>query len=159
MVIIAVLQLVSVLLIGRGVFCGWLCPFERIQELTGQSRARSACRNGVRRPHSRSALWMGKINRGRDRAPVGDHAYRFRGSLARSRAVKTAITSKIHPRVAVCDLCRRIAFHGCFGRVSLQLGAASHRLHAATSPAASPCSRVVDVRLHPRLAMSRRSRS
>jgi NosR/NirI family nitrous oxide reductase transcriptional regulator len=40
MVIIAVYTLFSVLLIGRGVFCGWLCPFGAQQELLGQlSRA------------------------------------------------------------------------------------------------------------------------
>jgi NosR/NirI family nitrous oxide reductase transcriptional regulator len=60
MVIVAGYTLLSVVLIGRGVFCGWLCPFGALQELLGQlSRAlRVPQWNPSAAVEKR--LWMGK---------------------------------------------------------------------------------------------------
>jgi len=59
-IIIAVYTLISLFLIGRGVFCGWLCPFGAMQELLGQvSRAlRVPQWNPSHALEKR--LWMGK---------------------------------------------------------------------------------------------------
>src|SRR5205814_9674917 len=60
MVIIAGYTLISLLLIGRGVFCGWLCPFGAMQELLGQ--AARALRLPQWNPSAalEKRLWMGK---------------------------------------------------------------------------------------------------
>jgi NosR/NirI family transcriptional regulator, nitrous oxide reductase regulator len=60
MIIIAGYTLISLFLIGRGVFCGWLCPFGALQELLGQvSRAlRVPQWNPSHALEQR--LWMGK---------------------------------------------------------------------------------------------------
>ena len=60
MVILAAYVMVSVVLIGRGVFCGWLCPFGALQELL----ARAAQALGVPQWNPPAALqqrlWWGK---------------------------------------------------------------------------------------------------
>jgi transcriptional regulator of nitric oxide reductase len=60
MAIVAAYTLVSVLLIGRGVFCGWLCPFGALQELLGQLA--KALRVPQWNPPAalEKRLWMGK---------------------------------------------------------------------------------------------------
>jgi NosR/NirI family transcriptional regulator, nitrous oxide reductase regulator len=60
MIIIATYTLISLVLIGRGVFCGWLCPFGALQELLGQ--VSRALRVPQWNPSSalEKRLWMGK---------------------------------------------------------------------------------------------------
>jgi len=59
-IIIALYTLVSLVLIGRGVFCGWLCPFGALQELLGQMAR--ALRVPQWNPPSalEKRLWLGK---------------------------------------------------------------------------------------------------
>jgi NosR/NirI family transcriptional regulator, nitrous oxide reductase regulator len=60
MVIIAVYTLISVLLIGRGVFCGWLCPFGALQELLGQLARALGIPQWSPAAALEKRLWMGK---------------------------------------------------------------------------------------------------
>jgi NosR/NirI family transcriptional regulator, nitrous oxide reductase regulator len=60
MVIIAGYTLLSVLLIGRGVFCGWLCPFGALQELLAQVSRALRVPQWRPRPALERRLWLGK---------------------------------------------------------------------------------------------------
>jgi transcriptional regulator of nitric oxide reductase len=59
-VIIAAYTAVSVLLIGRGVFCGWLCPFGALQELLAQVSRALRLPQWSPRPALEKRLWLGK---------------------------------------------------------------------------------------------------
>jgi NosR/NirI family transcriptional regulator, nitrous oxide reductase regulator len=60
MVMIAVYTLASLVLIGRGVFCGWLCPFGALQELLGQLSHALRVPQWNPAPALEKRLWMGK---------------------------------------------------------------------------------------------------
>jgi NosR/NirI family transcriptional regulator, nitrous oxide reductase regulator len=60
MFMIAAYTLVSVVLIGRGVFCGWLCPFGALQELLGQLSRALRLPQWNPAPALEKRLWMGK---------------------------------------------------------------------------------------------------
>ena len=55
-VVISIYVLFSLFLIGRGVFCGWLCPFGALQELT--SRIARFFRLPVWNPSEKQQRWM-----------------------------------------------------------------------------------------------------
>jgi NosR/NirI family transcriptional regulator, nitrous oxide reductase regulator len=60
MVIVAAYTLLSVLLIGRGVFCGWLCPFGALQELLGQLSRALGVPQWNPPPALEKRLWLSK---------------------------------------------------------------------------------------------------
>jgi transcriptional regulator of nitric oxide reductase/NAD-dependent dihydropyrimidine dehydrogenase PreA subunit len=94
MVMIAVYTLVSVVLIGRGVFCGWLCPFGALQELLAQA-ARAL---GVPQWNPSFALekrlWMGKYIAAVTVLGLVLSGIDSSGATTEIEPFKTAITSK-----------------------------------------------------------------
>src|SRR5215468_1681426 len=94
MVMIAAYTLVSVVLIGRGVFCGWLCPFGALQELLAQASRALGVPQWNPPVGLEKRLWMGKYIAAAAVLALVLSGIDGSGATAEIEPFKTAITSK-----------------------------------------------------------------
>ncbi len=94
MIMVAVYTLFSVVLIGRGVFCGWLCPFGALQELLGQLSRALGVPQWNPSPALEKRLWMGKYIAAAAVLALALTAIDPSGASTEIEPFKTAITSK-----------------------------------------------------------------
>jgi len=93
-VIIAGYTLISVVLIGRGVFCGWLCPFGALQELLGQLSRTLGVPQWNPPVALEKRLWMGKYIAAAVVLLLVTTQIDASGAVLEIEPFKTAITSK-----------------------------------------------------------------
>jgi NosR/NirI family transcriptional regulator, nitrous oxide reductase regulator len=94
MVMIAAYTLLSVVLIGRGVFCGWLCPFGALQELLGQASRALHVPQWNPPAALEKRLWLGKYIAAAAVLALVLSGIDGSGATAEIEPFKTAITSK-----------------------------------------------------------------
>ncbi len=94
MVIVGAYTLVSVLLIGRGVFCGWLCPFGALQELLAQVSRAIGLPQWSPSEALEKRLWLGKYIAAAVVLGLVLTSIDGSGATTEIEPFKTAITSK-----------------------------------------------------------------
>ncbi len=94
MVIVGAYTLVSVLLIGRGVFCGWLCPFGALQELLAQVSRAIGLPQWNPSEALEKRLWLGKYIAAAVVLGLVLTSIDGSGATTEIEPFKTAITSK-----------------------------------------------------------------
>jgi len=94
MVIIAAYTAISVVLIGRGVFCGWLCPFGALQELLAQLSRTLCVPQWNPSPMLEQRLWIGKYIAAAVVLVLVLAGIDSSGATTEIEPFKTAITSK-----------------------------------------------------------------
>jgi NosR/NirI family transcriptional regulator, nitrous oxide reductase regulator len=94
MVIIAAYTLVAVVLIGRGVFCGWLCPFGALQELLAQVARALRVPQWTPSEALEKRLWLGKYVAAVTVLALVLTRIDVSGATTEIEPFKTAITSK-----------------------------------------------------------------
>jgi NosR/NirI family transcriptional regulator, nitrous oxide reductase regulator len=94
MAMIALYTLVSVVLIGRGVFCGWLCPFGALQELLAQLARAAGLPQWNPSQALEQRLWLGKYIAAAVVLVAVLTAIDGSGATTEIEPFKTAITSK-----------------------------------------------------------------
>ena len=93
MVMIAVYTAFSLILLGRGVFCGWLCPFGALQELLGQLARFLGLPQWNPDEALQRKLWLGKYLSAAVVLGVAIYSIDLAGTVAEVEPFKTAITS------------------------------------------------------------------
>jgi ferredoxin len=93
-VIVAIYTLISLILIGRGVFCGWLCPFGALQELLAQVSRALRLPQWTPSASVESRLRWGKYIAGAALLVLAFVAIGTAESAAEIEPFKTAITAK-----------------------------------------------------------------
>jgi NosR/NirI family transcriptional regulator, nitrous oxide reductase regulator len=94
MVMIAAYTVVSLVVIGRGVFCGWLCPFGALQELLAQVSRALGVPQWNPSPALEQRLWMGKYIAAAAVLALALFAGDWAGKATEIEPFKTAIISK-----------------------------------------------------------------